>query len=229
MKKIYLAIFVSIFAFGVSFAQKASKSVTIFGDSYSTFEGFLTPEHNLSWYFLDRKQRDNDVIAVEQTWWHQLLKKNGWKLCMNNSYSGATIGYQGYDGNDYSPRTFIKRMRNLGDPDIILIFGGTNDSWAGEPVGEYKYEGWQYGDFYTYRPAMAYMLDWLKNHHPNVDIYVIINNDLRADITESTKTICDHYGITYIQLKDIDKISGHPSVKGMKAIAEQVAAVVCKR
>lgn len=76
---------------------------------------------------------------------------------------------------------------------------------------------------------MAYMLDWLKNHHPNVDIYVIINNDLRADITESTKTICDHYGITYIQLKDIDKISGHPSVKGMKAIAEQVAAVVCKR
>ena len=206
-----------------------AQRVSILGDSYSTFEDFMTPETNELWYYAKNAPEKTDVNRVQDTWWGQLRKNNGMRLCVNNSYSGATIGYQGYDGNDYSPRTFIKRMRNLGDPDIILIFGGTNDSWAGEPVGEYKYEGWQYGDFYTYRPAMAYMLDWLKNHHPNVDIYVIINNDLRADITESTKTICDHYGITYIQLKDIDKISGHPSVKGMKAIAEQVAAVVCKR
>ncbi|MBO6217028.1 MAG: hypothetical protein J6N73_05205 [Prevotella sp.] len=206
-----------------------AQRVSILGDSYSTFEDFMTPETNELWYYAKNAPEKTDVNRVQDTWWWQLIKNNGMRLCVNNSYSGATIGYQGYDGNDYSPRTFIKRMRNLGDPDIILIFGGTNDSWAGEPVGEYKYEGWQYGDFYTYRPAMAYMLDWLKNHHPNVDIYVIINNDLRADITESTKTICDHYGITYIQLKDIDKISGHPSVKGMKAIAEQVAAVVCKR
>ena len=80
MKKLYLALFAFIFSLGVSFAQKQTKSVTIFGDSYSTFEGYLTPENNLTWYFLDRQQQDNDVVSVEKTWWHQLLKKNGWKL-----------------------------------------------------------------------------------------------------------------------------------------------------
>ncbi|MDE5739938.1 MAG: SGNH/GDSL hydrolase family protein, partial [Bacteroidaceae bacterium] len=91
MRKTYLAILVFVFAFCMAQAQQTSKSVTIFGDSYSTFEGYLMPENNLTWYFLDRQVKDNDVVAVEQTWWHQLLKKNGWRLCMNNSYSGSTI------------------------------------------------------------------------------------------------------------------------------------------
>ena len=226
MKKLLFVLLTALFA-GTVTAQ--IPSVSILGDSYSTYEDFVTPATNELWYYAQNGEGKTDVKDVSQTWWHQVIKENGWRMCLNNSYSGATISYTGYDGNDYSARSFNTRMNDLGSPDIIFVFGATNDSWAGAPVGEYKYEGWQYGDFYTYRPAMAYMLDWLKNHHPNVDIYVIINNDLRADITESTKTICDHYGITYIQLKDIDKISGHPSVKGMKAIAEQVAAVVCKR
>ena len=95
MRKIYLTIFISIFTFSLSLAQKGGKSVTIFGDSYSTFEGYIVPENNLTWYFLDRQQKTNDVIAVEQTWWHQLLKKNGWRLCMNNSYCGSTISSSG--------------------------------------------------------------------------------------------------------------------------------------
>lgn len=222
MKRSLLFLIMCVAALGAS-AQR----VSVLGDSYSTFEDFMTPSTNELWYYAKSKPEHTDVTRVQDTWWWQFINNNGMKLCVNNSYSGATIGYQGYDGNDYSARTFIKRMRELGDPDIILIFGGTNDSWAYEPVGEYKYSDWKYGDFYTYRPAMAYMLDWLKSHHPNVEIYFIINSELRDDITESSKTICDYYKVPYIQLKDIDKISGHPSVKGMKAIAEQVAAVVC--
>ena len=38
--------------------------------------------------------------------------------------------------------------------------------------------------------------------------------------------ISSHYGVPMIQLHDIDKISGHPSVKGMMQIAEQVAAAI---
>ena len=224
MKKYLYIIIMCMFCVTVS-AQR----VSILGDSYSTFEDFMTPSTNELWYYAKSAPERTDVHRVQDTWWWQFIKDNGMRLCVNNSYSGATIGYQGYDGNDYSARTFIKRMRELGDPDIILIFGGTNDSWAGEPVGEYKYEDWKYGDFYTFRPAMAYMLDWLKSHHPNVDIYFIINSELRDDITESCKKICDHYQVPYVQLRNIDKISAHPSVSGMKAIAEQVAAVVCPK
>ena len=95
-----------------------------------------------------------------------------------------------------------------------------------EKVGDYKWGDWTYGDFYTYRPAMAYMLNYLQLHHPNVSIYFIINDGLRDDITESSKVVCDHYGVPYIMLKDIDKQNGHPTIKGMRQIADQVKAVV---
>lgn len=120
-------------------------------------------------------------------------------------HSGATIGYGGYDGNDYSARSFLKRMYNIGSPDILLVFGATNDSWSGEAIGEYKYSDWKWGDFYTFRPAMAYMVNWIKLHHPNIRAYYIINSGLRKDITESMTVICNHYGVPYIQLENIDK------------------------
>ncbi len=222
MKRIYTLFILCMLGMGV-YAQRLS--VSVLGDSYSTFEGFMTPASNELWYYC--KTRDNtDVTEVTQTWWWQTIKENGWKLDTNNSYSGATIGYSGYSGNDYSARSFITRMDNIGNPDIIFIFGGTNDSWAGEKVGEYKWAEWNYGDFYTYRPAMAYLLNYLQLHHPNVAIYFIINDGLREDITESSKVICDHYGVPYIMLKDIDKQNGHPTIKGMRQIADQVSAAV---
>lgn len=206
-----------------------AQRVSVLGDSYSTFEDFVTPATNELWYYAKNSPEKTDVNRVEDTWWWQFVHDNGMKLTVNNSYSGATIGYQGYDGNDYRERSFLKRMRQLGDPDIILVFGATNDSWAGEPVGEYKYADWQEGDFYTFRPAMAYMLSWLKLHHPNVRIYFILNTELRDDINESCRMICRHYRVPCIELHAIDKQNGHPTVKGMRAIAEQVEAVVCPR
>jgi hypothetical protein len=200
-------------------AQKLS--ISVLGDSYSTFEGYVTPSTNEMWYYEESGNR-TDVNDVTQTWWWQVAKAGGYKLCVNNSYSGSTIGYRGYDGNDYADRSFITRMDNLGNPDVILIFGATNDSWAGEPVGEYKYSGWTKADFYTFRPAMAYMLQHITNRYPNVDVYFILNSELRDDITESCQTICRHYNVPCIALKDIHKINGHPSVNGMKSIAQQV-------
>ena len=200
-------------------------SISILGDSYSTFEGYVTPSTNEMWYYEEPGNR-TDVRDVTQTWWWLVAKEAGYKLCVNNSYSGSTIGYRGYDGNDYSDRSFLTRMDHLGNPDVILIFGATNDSWAGEAVGDYKYEAWQKGDFYTFRPAMAYLLDHVTKRYPNVKVYFLLNSELREDINESCKTICDHYNVPCIVLHDIHKINGHPSVKGMRAIADQVKQAI---
>ena len=208
----------------LSGAQK--KAVSVLGDSYSTFEGYVTPDTNEMWYYAQGERGRTDVLDVSQTWWHQLIKKQGWKLCVNNSYSGSTIGYHGYSGNDYSKRSFLTRMSNLGDPDIIFIFGATNDSWAGEPVGEYQYENLSKANFWTFRPAMARMLEWMTNRYVGVDIYFLLNDGLRDEINESVKTICQHYGVKCIELKEIDKKSGHPSVKGMQQIAEQIVTAL---
>jgi lysophospholipase L1-like esterase len=152
----------------------------------------------------------------------QLIKKKNWKLEVNNSWSGSTICYTGYRDEDYSNRSFVLRTAALGSPDIILIFGGTNDSWAGSPIGEYKYADWRRADLYTFRPAMACMLARIQERYPTADVYFISNDGLKPEITESMATICKHYGVPMIQLKGISKTAGHPNIEGMRQIAEQL-------
>lgn len=219
MKKITLTILAVLMA-GITVAQ--TKAVSILGDSYSTYEDFVTPSTNELWYYAKNSDQKTDVKDVRQTWWHQLIKENGWRLAVNNSYSGATISYTGYDGNDYSPRSFNTRMDNLGQPDIIFIFGATNDSWAGSPIGDFKYEDIKKADLYEFRPALAHMLRWMTDRYVNTEIYFILNTELKDEINTSVKTICAHYGVPVITLTEVDKISGHPSVKGMRQIADQV-------
>ena len=203
-------------------AGAQTKSVSVLGDSYSTFEGAI-PKGNAIWYFKRNNPNQTDVNRVEQTWWSLLIADKGWKLEMNESYSGSTICNTGYNKDDYSDRSFTKRMVNLGNPDIIFIFGATNDSWAHSPIGEYKYDDITTDDLWSFRPAMAKMLAWMKEHYAQSDIYFLLNDGLSADINTSVKTICEHYDVKCIELQQIDKMAGHPSVKGMQQIAKQVA------
>lgn len=225
MKKISLLLLaLLLLSLGVS-AQKLS--ISVLGDSYSTFEGYMNPAGNRLWYITSNTPR-NDVTQVEQTWWHLLCTQHGYRLCQNNSYSGATICHTGYHGDDYSDRSFITRMSNLGNPDIILIFGGTNDDWAKVPLGEYTYEGWTKEELYQFRPAMAYMLYYCTSRYVNVPVYFILNSELSEDINASCEVICRYYGVPLIALHDIDKQQQHPSIAGMQAIADQVAAAIAE-
>jgi hypothetical protein len=225
MKKLLSVIFFAVLCFGLSQAQ-SSKTVSILGDSYSTYEGYLTPDTNFVWYFAKPNTKETDVKSVTETWWYKYIKDNGYRLCVNNSFSGATICYTGYRKEDYSDRSFITRMNKLGCPDIIFIFGATNDCWAKSPIGEYKYGDWTKQDLYSFRPAMACLLDKMKERYMNTEIYFILNDGLSADITSSCKEICSHYGVKCIQLNAIDKQSGHPTIKGMSQIAQQLKIAI---
>ena len=116
MRKLFFILLGALLA-GTVTAQ--TMSVSVLGDSYSTYEDFVTPATNELWYYAKNSEAKTDVKEVRQTWWHQVIKENGWRLCLNNSYSGATISYTGYDGNDYRARSFNTRMNNLGSPDIM--------------------------------------------------------------------------------------------------------------
>ena len=203
-------------------------TVAVLGDSYSTFEGFI-PKGHPEWYRTNVNKAATDVDKVEQTWWWQVVKNGGYKLGVNDSYSGSTVCFTGYDDADFSDRSFVTRATNLGTPDIILVCGGTNDSWCGAKVGEYKYEGWKRADMYYFRPALAKLYTVLREHYPNVEIYFIVNDCLRDDINESVDVISKHYGVPVIKLSGIDKQNGHPNVKGMKTFADQVLSALKKK
>lgn len=119
MKKLlFLVFFVVALAAG---AVSPRTGVSILGDSYSTFQGHMSPDTNLVWYYSKPKLEQTDVTDVKQTWWQQLIREKGWRLVTNNSYSGATICNRGYDGKDYTDRSFLTRAKTLGSPDVILI------------------------------------------------------------------------------------------------------------
>lgn len=50
----------------------------------------------------------------------------------------------------------------------------------------------------------------------------MINTELKTEIADGFKTACERYGVEYIELKEIDKYSGHPNIRGMRQIREQV-------
>lgn len=231
MKKIILTAIVALTATAAAYAQEPLR-VSILGDSYSTFEGKVSPYWNALWYFAEGSElgsQENDVKKVEQTWWYQVIDEMGYKLEKNNAFSGATICFSGYkdrSGNfsDYSDRSFIVRASDLGHPDIILVCGCTNDAWCGAPIGDYKWKKWTNEDLYTFRPAMAKMCDELKTLYPKARILFMLNSELSDEINESVHTVCKHYKIECLDLHDIDKQMGHPSQAGMRAIADQVKA-----
>lgn len=223
--------------------QSNAKRVSIIGDSYSTFEGWSNKDlgGNANGYYVYYPTDATDLTKVEQTWWWQLCHTEEFKLEANNSFSSSTICNTWYGNTDVSGQdlSFINRVgRNQrgidynGDPEIILIFGGTNDSWAGVQMGNYIYEDWSYTDLRCFRPGFSKLLASLKATYPDAEIYNISNEHLHGQpgLTDNVATsmayICKHYGVPNIVLTDIAKSDMHPTVAGMTSIFEQVYAVL---
>ena len=227
MKKLSLLIVTAILMSACVKTKEPSR-FSILGDSYSTFEGYVDPETNHVWELYAQI----GVTGVEQMWWKQVADSTGWLLERNNSFSGALIcNYADFAGGDsYAPNSFIRRMNNLGNPDVIFIFGATNDVCQDAPFGDFVYADWTEEQLCSFRPALAYLLDNVKRQHPNAKIYFLletspcpggITEETRLNLVESAHRITQHYGVDCIDL-DIHKDWGHPDVQGQKNIADQV-------
>ena len=220
------------------------KRISIMGDSYSTFEGWSNKDmegHPNNYYVYYPHEGNTDVTSVEKTWWYMLCQKPEFELGVSNSNSGSVISNTHYGGIDVAGTdlSFMHRVgKNAfgveynGTPDIILVFGGTNDSWAGVDLGDYVYNNWTDSDLRCFRPAFSKLLSSLLELYPDAMVYNITNNGtngvpgLTKSIAKSMQNICKHYGVTNIVLKDIEKVNGHPTFAGMQSICEQVYSVL---
>ena len=205
-------------------------TVTILGDSYSTFRGFIPDEREC---YYPSPERVDDVLFVEDTWWHQLFAKRNMNLLLNDSWSGSTVCT---DVRDCHPpeSAFVFRMKQslcptkAGEqsPACILLFGGTNDSWLGREIGCLTYQNWTEQDLRQVLPAYCYMLDYVCKCNPDTTVFCILNTQLKPEIHEGILTACEHYGAVAIELHDINKKCGHPTRLGMQQIAQQINEVL---
>ncbi len=207
-------------------------NILIFGDSYSTFEGYVPEGHRL-WYTTAGRP-ETDVTRVEETWWYPLVSADGCRLVLNSSWSGSTIGHRGYDGEDFSSFSFIGRMEKLAKEgffeqntiDTCLVFGGTNDAWCGADRGEPQFSDWKKEDLYVVLPAVSYFFHRLKSLLPGTRMVALINTNFPPEVHNGLLQICEHYDIETVVLEDVGKDCGHPNKAGMAAICRQTAAAL---
>ena len=90
------------------------KNILIFGDSYSTYEGYI-PDGYPTYYSPQGRTEGPSVtkMRMEDTWWARCIKEINGNLLLNNSWSGSTIGYKGYCGDCSQTSSFICRYRTL--------------------------------------------------------------------------------------------------------------------
>lgn len=204
-------------------------NVLILGDSYSTFEGSI-PDGFAIYYY---KNKDGfGINSAADTWWGMLLGKVKANLILNCSWSGTTICNTGYNGEDYSDKSFIARFDKLvadgffeeNRIDTMILFGGTNDCWAHSPIGEKKTENWTKEDLYYFKPAFCYLIKRIREVLPDVKLLSILNTGFLPAFNDAIVSLSEELCVDTLVLKNIQKLEGHPNKKGMEQICEQVLA-----
>ena len=196
---------------------------SVLGNSYSALQGYVTPSTNAVWY----PASGNDVDTPEEMWWYQFGKGLGVDVDIINAFSGSRVA------NDSSwaqgvENCYIGRATNIGDPDIILLMGGTNDVWNAIPQGDYVYSNWSESDLATFRGALAYLLNYLLTNYTAKVVFLCntIDSALSPDQIRyptgyeyyvSAHTVCEHYSVDVIDFK-VDFYGNHPTAYGMKQI-----------
>ncbi|MBR3680660.1 MAG: hypothetical protein IKL79_01495 [Clostridia bacterium] len=206
------------------------KRAMIFGDSYSTFEGYI-PDGYAIYYTKIPQIEGIDVDDASQCWWHLLTEDLGFEIVKNDSWSGSTVCFTGYEG-DCTHSSFVTRLkRYIADGyfeksgiDTVFVFGGTNDSWADAPIGDVDDVG--EGALFSVKPAIRCFLCELRAAIPEGRIIVILNTEIKEEITECLASEGEAVRATVVRLSNIQKVSGHPDRVGMRQIYEQVKAAI---
>lgn len=214
----------------------AGKTISILGDSISTFRNFsnrqgsrwsnTTIGRGRSWgYYSDLKVK----LDLSDTWWMQLADDLGLRVLVNNSWSGSAIfGERGKTKGAYLERC-VQLHDNTGindgaEPDIIVIFMGTNDFWIfRKQVGtaEINYDELitqddngqtVYREPSTVLEAAAITYDKIARRYPLAEVYVMelpLRADATGEVLEQFKTfnenlakVAEHAGATLIPLFD---------------------------
>ncbi|GEM_PF-3466767 len=229
---------------GLDFAspdKQPTRIVGVIGDSISTFWGYMNTSYSQFYPASDAVSAGGTgtVQSVEKTYWWKVIyeKMSCGTLDRNltNSWSGTRVITEG------GVKGFVDRAYEFGDPDIILIHGGTNDMNQKTPMGNYDYDlpMGQLNDA-CYRSAYIKLIKMLQTRYPGVQLIVIVgdrlsyyeynNTDPSLDYATSTINIANHFGLPIVDFTDgaksyngLPKSKGsHPDATGMQQMADKI-------
>ena len=104
-------------------ANAEPKRVSVIGDSISTFRGYIP--YSYSTYY---PRADGTFLSVSDMYWYHLIYKHmtNARLERNIAYSGSWVTKADTSKDTYFAKRFIDQ-NGVGDADIVIIHGGTND------------------------------------------------------------------------------------------------------
>lgn len=231
--------------------RPAGKTVSILGDSISTFRGYNPDEYAVFY------PEYGAVKTVEDTWWRRVLDDLDFALYQNGSSAGAVVVGDSTGMED--PLCAVNDLRTdalMGPagacPDIILVYLGTNDLLNTIPMG--TNDGTvlvEEGEVTSFSDAYSLMIDKLQAKYPPAEIYCctllpvgdygtdtpyvdFVNGDelTAADYSKTITRIAENRGLYVIDLQNcgvtLDNLNEmttdgvHPTADGMVCIAEAV-------
>ena len=204
--------------------------VSVIGDSISTFSGYLP-----GGYHYHYPATDGSLVNVSDTYWYRLIykKMHNAVLDVNMAYSATTVTRKTDPAlasnytfeNSFSER--YVRLGGIGNPDVVLIHGGTNDrgltkgdlfpgsglpKTAPSPKASDLAPLFETADAATTREQIealdnttfctAYikLIRLIMQQYPDCKIVCIIGDCVYDNIEASTLLIAEHYGAKCVNL-----------------------------
>jgi lysophospholipase L1-like esterase len=197
---------------GGKLSSLEDKTISIQGDSISTFAGTIT-DGNATYYSASHKF----VNSIDATWWGLLINECRMRLIRNDAWSGSRIS-----GTGDNAMCSVARCSNIrhinstvdtyqyGAPEIIVVMAGTNDVSGNVEMGTAD------GAVTTYMGAFKTMLANLKSQCRNAKIvvfqlyrgnvldYANSGGKHQYEYQEAMANLCRRYGVYYIGPEHFD-------------------------
>ena len=197
---------------GSKLSSLEDKTISIQGDSISTFAGTIT-DGNATYYSTSHKF----VNSIDATWWGLLINECRMRLIRNDAWAGSKIS-----GTGNNAMCSVARCSNIqhtdlavdtyqfGAPEIIVVMAGTNDVSGNVEIGTAD------GAVTTYMGAFKTMLVNLKSQYGNAKIvvfqlyrgnvldYVNSSGKHQYEYQEAMANLCRRYGVYYIGPEHFD-------------------------
>lgn len=197
---------------GSKLSSLEDKTISIQGDSISTFAGTIT-DGNATYYSASHKF----VNSIDATWWGLLINECRMRLIRNDAWSGSRISGTGDNAMCSVARcSNIKHINSTvdtyqyGAPEIIVVMAGTNDVSGNVEMGTAD------GAVTTYMGAFKTMLANLKLQCRNAKIvvfqlyrgnvldYANSGGKHQYEYQEAMANLCRRYGVYYIGPEHFD-------------------------